>query len=236
MVPIAKVLDLLLPPRCVSCQKMVVEHKTLCLDCWEEAKFITAPFCKCCGLPFEIEVAEGAICLHCAKRRPPFKAARTVFPYDDFSRQLVLAFKHGDRTDLAPVFAAWMKRAAPDLIEQSDVIVPVPLHWRRLGKRRYNQAGLLAGELAKMKGIQHQPHLLKRVRHTPPQGLLSRMARQKNLQGAFVASHEVADKSILLIDDVLTTGATVLNCTKVLLQAGARDVRVLTLARVIHKE
>jgi len=231
----SKALNLILPPRCASCQDMVLETKTLCGDCWENANFITAPFCTCCGLPFEIDVSDKTLCLQCAKKRPSFRSARAVFPYDDFSRPLILAFKHGDRTDLAPTLGAWMTRSAgPVILERCDIIIPVPLHWRRLGNRRYNQAALLAYEISKITGLKTRPNLLKRTRHTPPQGHLARMARQKNLQGAFEVTGDVEGKSILLIDDVLTTGATLLNCTRTLLQAGAKEVNALTLARVIQ--
>jgi len=212
-----------------------MDHKTLCQYCWENARFIAAPYCQCCGLPFEYDVPDTALCLDCFKRPPPFKAARTVFPYDDFSRDLILAFKHGDRTDLAPALAGWMVRAAFELIEHSDVIVPVPLHWRRLAKRRFNQAALLGMEIAKTQDIKCDPMILKRIRHTVPQGFLARMARQKNLQGAFEVQKDISGKSVLLIDDVLTTGATIMNCSKILLKAGASEVRVVTIARVLQE-
>ncbi|NVK20167.1 MAG: ComF family protein [Methylocystaceae bacterium] len=234
MSPFRQVLDLLLPPRCISCEKIVPDPKTLCLDCWDRAAFITKPFCSCCGLPFEIDVPDGALCLDCARVRPPFKKARSVFPYDDFSKKLILSFKHGDRTDLAPALAGWMVRSGADLIKQCDVITPVPLHWRRLAKRQFNQAGLLAQEVAKLTNLTFDPAILKRIRHTPPQGHLSRMARQKNLKGAFRVTKPVQGHSILLIDDVMTTGATLLNCTNLLLKSGAKDVFIITLARATH--
>jgi len=234
--PFSQLLDLLLPPRCISCQEIVLQEKSLCVDCWSEANFITAPFCSCCGLPFEIDIPDQALCLDCARAHPPFKTARTVFPYDDFSKGLILAFKHGDRTDLAPTMAAWMRRSAAEMMSKCDLILPVPLHWRRLGARRYNQAALLCHELAKLNTTPCDPNILKRIRHTPSQGHLSRMARQRNLQAAFQVTQDVTGRSILLVDDVLTTGATILNCTNVLLKAGAKEVHVLTFARVIQNQ
>ncbi len=233
MVPFRKVLDLLLPPRCAGCGQTVTQARTLCQTCWEKAVFIAAPMCHCCGLPFEIDVPTEALCLDCARAHPPFAAARSVFPYDDFSKKLILAFKQGDRTDLAPTLALWLHRSAQPLLEKCDLIAPVPLHWRRLLSRRYNQSALLALALSKLSHIPTTPQLIKRVRHTPSQGHLSRMARQKNLQGAFRVEKELTGKNILLIDDVLTTGATVLNCTRALHKAGAKDVYVVTLARVL---
>lgn len=228
-----QVLDLLLPPRCISCQTIVTMDKTLCEHCWGEANFICAPFCKCCGLPFEFDVPDGALCLDCARQRPPFVEARSVFAYDDFSRRLVLSFKHGDRPDLAPTLAHWMARSAPTMIEQSDVILPVPLHWRRLMARRFNQAALLSKEISTLTQTPWRTDLLHRVRNTTPQGHLSRIARQKNLKNAFSCRKSIHGMRVLLIDDVLTTGATLLNCTNALHKAGALEVRVLTLARVL---
>jgi len=233
MVSFSKVLDLFLPPRCVACQDIVTRHASLCASCWDQARFITAPFCKACGLPFEMQPIEGSLCLDCQRCAPPFAAARAVFPYDDFSRHLILAFKHGDRTDLAPALAGWMARTAGDLLPTSDLVVPVPLHWRRLVYRRYNQAALLGRILAQQGNVAFAPQVLKRIRHTPVQGHLSRMARQKNLKGAFQVEGDITGKTILLVDDVLTTGATILGCTQALLRAGAGEVRVITLARVL---
>ncbi|WP_417794312.1 double zinc ribbon domain-containing protein [Terasakiella pusilla] len=230
----AQVLDLFLPPRCVSCGKIVTEHNTLCSLCWQVAPFIHAPMCQCCGRPFTEDVPATAICLDCAQRRPPFHQARTVFAYDEFARKMVLSFKHGDRCDLAPILARWMIRAGPDLIANSDLIIPVPLHWLRLFRRRYNQAALLAHEISKQSGLPVQAQALKRVRPTRPQGHLSRLARQQNLKGAFTCSLDLTDKTVLLIDDVLTTGTTVLNCTRELHRAGAKAVNILTIARVFH--
>lgn len=190
--------------------------------------------CQCCGRPFTVNIPPSALCLDCAQRRPPFHQARTVFAYDDFARKMVLSFKHGDRGDLAPILARWMIRAAPDLIANSDLVVPVPLHWFRLFRRRYNQAALLAHEISKQSGVAVQTTGLKRIRSTRPQGHLSRLARQQNLKGAFACSLDLTDKTVLLIDDVLTTGTTVLNCTRALHQSGAKAVNVLTIARVFH--
>lgn len=234
MNPFTQVLDLFLPPRCVACGKIVTEHNTLCTTCWGKAPFITAPLCHCCGRPFTVDAPTRAICLDCAQRRPPFHHARTVFAYDDFARKMVLSFKHGDRCDLAPILARWMIRAAPELIANSDLVVPVPLHWRRLVRRRYNQAALLAHEISKQTQLPVQARALKRIRPTRPQGHLSRLARHQNLKGAFSCPVKLTGKTVLLVDDVLTTGTTVLNCTHELHRAGAKAVNILTIARVFH--
>jgi len=232
----SKIFDLLLPPRCAACQEIVLENKTLCAPCWADATFISAPFCDCCGLPFEIDVTKGALCLNCTKRPPPFSKSRTVFSYDDFSKGMILSFKHGDRCDLAPTFAAMMARSGADIIPSTDLIIPIPLHWRRLGMRKYNQAALLAHEISKITQIPSCPNSLQRIRHTQVQGHLSRMARQRNLQGAFQVQKDISGKSILLIDDVLTTGATLINASKILLKSGASEVRCLSIARSLHNK
>ena len=158
--------------------------------------------------------------------------------YDDGARALLLGFKHSDRTDRAPALARWMARAGAELLEQADVIVPVPLHRWRLLQRRFNQSALLAHELGRLAGKPVAAHLLRRKRNTPSQGALTRAQREDNVTGAFRLrtgqAARVAGRRVLLIDDVLTTGATVTACARVLLRAGAAAVDVLTVAHVIR--
>jgi predicted amidophosphoribosyltransferase len=132
------VLDLLLPPRCLACGSEVSTTGTLCAECWRGITFLGAPCCACCGLPFEFALGPQTLCGACAQTHPPFDRARAVMRYDDESRHLVLAFKHGDRLHLAPAFGTWMRRAGAELLAEADLLVPVPLHWTRLFARRYN--------------------------------------------------------------------------------------------------
>ncbi len=161
-----------------------------------------------------------------------------MFRYDDASRGLVLSYKHADRTHATPAYGRWLARAGAELLAECDVIAPVPLHWTRLVWRRYNQAALLALAVAREAGRPAIPDLLLRVRRTVTQGDLGRSARRRNVQRAFrLTPHreqQVAGQRILLVDDVLTTGATVEECARVLLRAGAASVAVLTLARVVR--
>ncbi|MEO5338699.1 MAG: ComF family protein, partial [Magnetospirillum sp. WYHS-4] len=164
--------------------------------------------------------------------------ARAAVAYGETSRKLLLAFKHGDRTDSAPALGQWLQRAGGDLLPQVDLIAPVPLHWTRLFLRRYNQAALLARELGRLSGLPVVPDLLVRKRRTASQGHLNPRQRKENLQGAFAVHPRrragLAGKRVLLVDDVLTTGATVAACARTLAKAGAASVDVLTLARVLR--
>jgi ComF family protein len=229
----------LLPPRCLLCGR-TVESEALCAACWGELRFLAAPVCESCGIPFEADPGPGAVCGACAIAPPVFARARAAFVYDPASRGLVLGFKHGDRTDAAPAFGAWLQRAGTDLLADADMLVPVPLHWTRLFARRYNQAALLAREVAARAGRPIDASLLVRRRRTPPQGALGRAARERNLAGAIAvpvkARARIVDKRILLIDDVLTTGATAETCARALMGAGARAVDVLTLAHTVRAE
>ena len=231
-------LDLLLPPRCLACGATVSEAGTLCAPCWRGITFLGAPCCACCGLPFEFELAASALCGACARAHPPFGRARAVMRYDEASRALILAFKHGDRLHLAPAFGGWLKRAGAELVAAADIAVPVPLHWTRLFARRYNQAALLAHALHAAGGPPVGADWLVRRRRTPSQGKRNAAQRERNVRAAFAAKsgRDITGKRVLLIDDVFTTGATVGECARVLRRAGAAAVDVLTLARTVRHE
>ncbi|MBF0094707.1 MAG: ComF family protein [Alphaproteobacteria bacterium] len=232
-----RVLDLLLPPQCLGCGALVDEPGALCAACWEAIQFIGPPLCAVCGLPFELDPGPGAVCGACAGSPPPYRRARAVMRYDDASRDLILRFKHADRTDAAPAFGRWLARAGAGLLAETDVIAPVPLHRWRLFHRRYNQAGLLAVQLGKVSGVEASPALLSRRRHTPPQGGPESPGRESNVRGAFAVSRpaSVHGRSVLLVDDVMTTGATLAECARELLRSGAREVNALVLARVMRE-
>jgi ComF family protein len=231
-------LDFVLPPRCPACGVQTGSLGGLCSDCWRKARFLAAPACVQCGYPFELDFGPGVRCGACLANPPHYDRARAAVAYDDRIAKLVIGLKHSDRTDLAPGLAAWMERAGADLLETCDWIVPVPLHRRRLFDRRYNQSVLLARPLAERAGKPLVSDLIRRQRKTDSQGHLSPAARRRNVEGAFRTDpdrkSELKGKRILLIDDVLTTGATVNAIARRLKRDGAAAVDALTLARVVR--
>jgi ComF family protein len=181
-------------------------------------------------------MGEGAICADCARQQPNFDRARAVLRYDRHSRRLVLMLKHGDQTHLAGAFGRWMHRAGGEVLAGADLLVPVPLHWTRLVSRRFNQSALLAQAIHRAGGPPVAADWLVRRRRTPSQGTLGPLARARNVRGAFALrrGRDVKDRHVVLIDDVLTTGATAEECARVLRRAGAASVGVLVLARALR--
>lgn len=209
----------------------------LCAACWSKLSLIEPPYCARLGIPFTYDPGPGLLSMEAIAAPPAYERARAAVRYDDVARALVHGFKYGDRVDLAPMMGQWMARAGRELLAEADALVPVPLHWRRLWARRFNQSAALAGAISEIAGVPMLHGTLKRVRATPQQVGLSKDDRAHNVQGAFGVAPEqkadVAGRRLILIDDVLTSGATVDTCARVLLRAGAARVDVLVFARVV---
>ena len=227
-------LDLILPPRSLDAGH-AVQGAGLSAEVWSRIVFVEAPVCDGCGTPFEHGLGEVIRCPACMARPRVFARARAACLYDEYSRDLILPLKHADRTDLSSLLSIWIGRAAQDLLEEADAVTPVPLHPWRLFRRRYNQAAELARPLARRAGIDYLPGALKRLRADSQAGK-SAVGRRRAVAGAFVAPPEarrrIEGKRILLIDDVMTTGATAEACARALLRGGARAVDVAVVAKV----
>ncbi len=203
---------------------------------WGRIAWVDGPVCDGCGVPFAYDLR--SLCAACTARPRAFDRARAACLYDEGSRTLVLKLKHGDRTDLAALFARWLQRAAAELAADSDAVAPVPMHHARLFKRRYNQAAEIARPLARFTRLRYLPDALVRGRDTGGQGGRSRRGRREAVRGAFAVPdvRRVEGRRILLVDDVLTTGATAEACARALKAAGAAAVHVAVVARVQQAE
>lgn len=231
-----KLLDIVLPPQCLLCRAIIDIPGQLCSSCWKSLTFFDSAICHCCGVPFDFVPMPQMLCPACHGHHPSFDRTRAVLRYDDACQRLVTGLKFADRLEGAPAFGQWMTRVGRDLLDKADALVPVPLHRRRLFRRRYNQAAVLGFAIARAGDVAMIPDLLVRRRATRSQIGLSRRARARNVRGAFSvrAVHRdwLKGKRIALVDDVFTTGATVEACARVLKRAGAAAVDVLVLARV----
>jgi ComF family protein len=233
-------LDIALPTLCVACREPV-DGEGVCAGCWAKLSFIEPPYCPRLGIPFVYDPGPELLSMEAIANPPAYGRARAAVRYDDVARSLVHALKYQDRTDLAPTIGRWMARAGRELLQDADVLLPVPLHWRRGWSRRYNQSGALARVIERHSGVRLVSEALRRVRRTEQQIGLSRTQRASNVQGAFKVAPErngdVAGRRVILIDDVLTSGATVDACARALLRAKAASVDVLVFARVVdsHK-
>jgi len=226
-------LDVALPPLCAVCREPV-EGSGLCPTCWSKLSFITRPYCERLGIPFQYDPGPGVLSMEAIAAPPAYNRARAAVRFDEISRALVHALKYSDRLDLAPMMGRWVGHAGRELLAEADALVPVPLHWRRQWARRFNQSAMLAAAVSAETGVPIAAGALKRVKATVQQVGLSRTERASNIQGAFKVPEKaaVAGRRLVLIDDVLTSGATVDGCARALNRAGAANVDVLVFARV----
>lgn len=234
-----KALDLAMPPLCPVTNEEVSSYGALGADAWSAVHFIDDPYCNRCGVPFAAEYGAEVECPSCIASPPDFDRARAALVYDDASHGVIIGFKHGDRTELSEMLGGWMARAGASLVTHSSLVTPIPLHRRRLRSRRFNQSVLLAREIARRLGARLSIDDLVRRRETAPQKELSADARRRNVSGAFAMRNDaararVAGAHVVLIDDVLTTGATLSAAARALKRAGAAQVDALVLARVVR--
>jgi ComF family protein len=229
-------LEAIYPSACPACHGAVEQNGFLCAQCWALAPFIERPYCERSGAPFAQDLGAGLLSPQVLSDPPVWSRARAVMLYQDGpARRLVHALKYSDRIDYAGPMGGWMARAGAQLLEGADLLVPVPLHRGRLFSRRFNQAAALAAAISKASGVPHDPLALARVKKTPPQVGLTRTQRAENVQGAFRTpdASKIAGRRIVLVDDVMTSGATCNAAARVLLRAGAANVDALVFARVV---
>lgn len=226
-------LDFALPPRCAGCGTIVAEVHSFCGDCWKQVEFLGDAGCTICGLP--LQATDSETCGACLAKPPRIARARAAVAYDDLSRSLAIRLKYGRKVAIARTMARYM---AP-LVQSSDgerILVPVPLHRTRLWRRGFNQSALVARELSSRLNIASNPFLLRRLKRTPPLKGMSPLQRRKTVAGAFSVADKsaVAGKTVILIDDVLTTGSTAEACARTLKRAGAARVELVSWARVVR--
>jgi ComF family protein len=231
-------LDVGLPPLCPACREPVRDSGGLCAVCWSRLNLITRPYCERLGIPFLHDPGPGTLSMQAIADPPAYGRARAAVRFDDVARALVHALKYGDRLDLAPTLGRWMAAAGRELLVDAEALVPVPLHWRRLWARRFNQSAALANAISTSTASRLPVTMaLKRIRATPQQVGLSKPERAQNVQGAFQVAAarggEIAGRRLVIVDDVLTSGATVEACARALLRAGAARADVLVFARVV---
>ena len=231
-----KLLNFIIPPRCLLCHRPIESNGALCPDCFDKVNFITLPYCMHCGAPLEgrNDDIKGLCCGTCLTKKDIFRLRRAAILYEDVSKKILLDFKFADHTENKYLLAQWLYFAGKDIFNAGvDVIIPVPLHYTRLFKRKYNQSALLAHELSKLSNLPVDYSSLKRTKKTLPQSLCNGSKRKSNVRDAFDVIHQqnVKGKRIVLVDDVYTTGATLRECAKVLKKAGAKSIDALTVAR-----
>jgi ComF family protein len=235
---LTRLADLLLPPVCIACRRRILSHGLLCGTCFASIDFIAPPLCASLGVPLPYEAGEGTLCAAAIASPPVYDRARAAARYSDTMRELIQSFKYRDRHEGLPLFARWLTKAGAELLADADLIVPVPLYPSRLWWRRFNQSAMLAHAVGRLAGVPVDCAVLKRVKRTASQVGLSAEQRRRNVRGAFKVDRahaaSVRDKKLVVIDDVITTGATAESCARALKRAKAARVDVLVLARAVE--
>ena len=229
-------LNLLFPAKCIICDNHI-QKSGVCNECWGKFTFITKPYCAICSHPFAYENDEDMVCGHCLMHKPAYDKAISILKYDDFCKKLVHRFKYQDQLHILDYLTSLMMNMGKGVIEQADIIIPVSMHKYKLLKRGYNQAALLAMNIAKKSNITYLPELMHRTKNIQSQADLTKKQRAQNIKNSFALNpklkNKISGKRILLIDDVITTGATIAECCKVIKSAKPSKILVLTLAKRI---
>ncbi|MEO0328463.1 MAG: ComF family protein [Pseudomonadota bacterium] len=232
----SKLVDQIIPPTCLICHTIVTRQGGCCARCWREMRLINQPMCPVLGTPFSIDMGEGIISAEAIANPPPFERLRAVMLYDDYARKLVSMLKYSDRPELAKWMAIWMRRSGNVLLNDADVIIPIPLHPARLRQRKFNQSAELARHCVSNQNHSYMPLTLQRRKSTRQQVGLSERQRADNVSGAFVVPQSekihLKGKRVLLVDDVYTSGATVNAATRALKRGGVKSIDVLVFAKV----
>lgn len=230
--------NLLLPPVCIGCRTRIGNHGLLCGACWTKIDFIAPPICARLGVPLPYDAGEPCLSAAAIARPPVYDRARAAARYSATMRELIQSFKYRDRHEGLPLFARWLAKAGAELLADADLIVPVPLYPSRLWWRRFNQSAMLAQAVGRLTGVPVDCFTLARVRRTATQVGLTADQRRRNVAGAFKVTRARADrvkgKKVVVVDDVITTGATAEACARALKRAGAARVDVLALARAVE--
>ena len=235
---LGRLADLLLPPVCIACRARIGSHGLLCGDCFARIDFIAPPICARLGVPLPYDAGEGALSAAAIATPPVYDRARAAARYSETMCELIQSFKYRDRQEGLALFARWLNQAGAELLEDADLIVPVPLYPARLWWRRFNQSAMLAQALGGLTGVEVDCFVLRRVKRTASQVGLSADQRRRNVAGAFTVDKtragRVRGKKVVVIDDVITTGATAEACARALKRARAARVDVLALARAVE--
>ena len=229
---IEKILDIIFPRRCVFCGDLI-DSANVCPECWKNVFWISAPICDICGKP--LEYSDTSLCHSCISHKFFFDKSRSVFVYNDITKNAILNFKHREATYMSKTFASWLYRSGKEILEDTHIITSVPMYRTKLFRRMFNQSAILANDLANLCNVYRNNLLLKKIKDTHTQEGLTLEERRKNLIGAFTVNDKcksiIEGKNITVVDDVLTTGSTINECAKVLKQNGASKVYALTLAK-----
>lgn len=228
---VSSITNFVLPFRCASCSELTEQGNGLCASCFSKLSFISEPYCKTCGFPFEFEIENQFECGKCIVEPPKYDVARSLFKFDYNSKKLIHGFKYNDQTSSAKLFSKLLISRYKDDFQDADLVVPVPMNRFKRIFRNYNPPQILGKHIAASLGVKEVPDLLLKIKWTKPQTKLTKSLREKNLQGSIVINkkYDIKGKTVLLVDDVRTTGTTSNICSTILKKAGAKSVKLLTI-------